>query len=224
MNYVGRILKAQGQEDKTKIELEIDENIIETLERQRPKELELILDDGRRITASQRKKAYATINDIAHFTGDVPEAIKEHYKYQLMIKSGVDYFSLKDCSVSTAREYITAMIDDCIEYGIPLGDYGANRTDDIDRYLYMCLKTRTCAITGRKGADIHHVLGSRIGMGRNRLRVDHGNLKLVALSREWHTRVHAEGEENIFKKFKIYGIKADRKLLRELKLKYEDIS
>ena len=41
---------------------------------------ELRIDDGRKINAEQRKRAYATIADIATYTGEVPEQIKEIMK------------------------------------------------------------------------------------------------------------------------------------------------
>lgn len=224
MIYTSKILKAEGEKEKTILSVEIDENIINKLNRQKPRYAEVKIDDGRTITAEQRKKAYATINDIAEYTGDVPERLKEYYKYKLMATTGIEYFSLSNCSVTTARDYITLIIDDCIEMGIPLSDLATNRAEDIDKYIYKCLATRTCAITGTKGADIHHVLGSRVGMGRNRRKIDHSNLKIIPLSREWHTKVHAEGEEEIFKKYKIYGITVDRQTLKDLNLNYEDLT
>lgn len=66
--------------------------------------------------------------------------------------------------------------------------------------------------------------GSRVGMGRSRAHISHTGLKLMSLSREWHNRVHQEGEFEIFKKFKIYGIQVDSDTLKELGLKTEDIS
>lgn len=61
-------------------------------------------------------------------------------------------------------------------------------------------------------------------MGGNRKRVDHSTRELIPLSREWHTRVHAEGEKEIFEKFGIYGIKVDRYTLKKLGLNAEVIS
>lgn len=219
-----KIIKGKFEENKSTLEIEIDKNILNILQRQKTKEIEINIEDGRTITPGQRKKAMATINDISEYTGDIPEYLKEKYKFKLMAEKGIEYFSLSNCSVETARDYITIIIDDAVEHGIPLLDLGINRAEEIDRYLYKCLATRTCAITGTKNADIHHVLGSRIGMGRNRKKVNHNNLELIALSRSWHTKVHAEGEDEIFNKYKIYGIALDHKTLRYLNLKTEEIT
>lgn len=90
--------------------------------------------------------------------------------------------------------------------------------------MYGCIKYRKCCITGRPGADIHHVEGSRVGMGRNRRKISHRGLELMALSREWHEKVHKEGEKDIFEKYKIYGIIIDDETLKDLGLTLDDIS
>ena len=50
-----------------------DSKLYEYIMSKRVKDTELRLDDGRRITALQRRKAYATIRDIALHTGYLPE-------------------------------------------------------------------------------------------------------------------------------------------------------
>lgn len=185
---------------------------------------ELRINDGRTITVDQRKKIYATIRDISYFVGDDPEFLKEYLKYDYCAATGEEPFSLSNCSISTAREFINHIIDFILKWDIPLTELGLNRTDDIDKYLFMCIKYRKCCITGRPGADIHHVEGSRVGMGRNRRKISHRGLELMALSREWHNRVHKEGEKEIFEKYKIYGIVVDDETLKDLGLTLDDIS
>lgn len=223
MIYLAEIKKAKFTEGKSTLLIEIDKNILETLRRNKTKYLKIYIPDSRMINHEQRKKIYATVNDIAGYTGDAPERIKEFFKYRLIELEDIEYFSLKDCSVTVAREYLNLIMDFVIDWGIPIQDAGVNRTDDIERYLYKCIETRTCAITGRKGADIHHVGGSRVGAGRNRNKINHVGLKLIALSREWHNKVHQEGEEEIFKKYKIHGVYVDSLTLKDLGLKAEKI-
>ena len=50
--------------------------------------VEIRLNDGRTITADQRRKAYATLRDIADYSGHEPEYLKEWFKYEYMIKTG----------------------------------------------------------------------------------------------------------------------------------------
>lgn len=223
MIHIAKIQKAKFTDDTSIMQVEIKENVLETLKRNKTKYIEITIPDTRIINHEQRKKIYATLNDISSYSGDAPERIKEYFKYKLMELKGISYFSLKDCSVTVAREYLNLIMDFVIDWGIPIQDAGVNRTDDIDRYLYKCIETRTCAITGRKGADIHHVGGSRVGAGRNRNKVNHAGLRLMSLSREWHNKVHQEGEEEIFKKYKIHGVYVDSLTLRDLGLKAEEI-
>lgn len=184
---------------------------------------ELKIDDGRTITADQRRKIFATIKDIGMYTGDHPEDIRGFLLYDYCIETGEIPFSLSSCSITQAREYITFIIDFILKHNIPLSDAALNRTDDIDRYLYGCIKYRRCAITGQAGAEIHHVTGSRVGMGRNRVKINHSGLEIMALSRKWHDKVHYEGEVDIFNLYKIYGIKVDAATLNSLGIKAEDI-
>lgn len=191
---------------------------------------ELLIDDKRRITSDQLKKIWATINDIAEYHGwlsseDLKDILVENFCHE----RNIEVFSLSRrndnaASVTIAREFITYLIDFCIEWEIPLIDLAVNRTEDIDKYIYKCLAERICCITGRPGAQIHHVEGSRVGMGRDRRSINHLGLELIPLSPEWHSRVHIEGEYFIFKKYKIYGLKADEELLEKLKINYEEIS
>ncbi|MBS6707367.1 MAG: hypothetical protein KH281_13275 [Lachnospiraceae bacterium] len=164
---------------------------------------ELRFDDGRHISVEQRKKAYATIRDIADHTGNLPEAQKEDLKILHIARTGDAYFSLSDCSMDTAREFINTMMDYVIENGIPLAERGVNRTDDIGRYLYACIKNKKCAICGKDG-EIHHE--DAIGMGRDRTVVDDSDYRKICLCREHHTIAHQMGVVRFREMYKVYGI------------------
>ena len=69
-------------------------NLMGPLEEKHMRTCNVWLDDGRHISAEQRKKAYATINDIAAFTGEMPEVMKEWLKYLHIYRTGCEYFSL----------------------------------------------------------------------------------------------------------------------------------
>lgn len=164
---------------------------------------EMRFDDGRYISIYQRKKAYATLSDIAKWNGDAPEDVKEIMKYHQIKRTGCKYFSLSDCTMDTAREYINTLMEFALENGVPLSDLGVDRTDDIGKYLYFCIKHRKCAVCGRKG-EIHHV--DAIGMGNDRRKVDDSNYRKICLCREHHTIAHQRGMEVFVKMYKVYGI------------------
>lgn len=164
---------------------------------------EIRFDDGRHISAEQRKKAYATIRDIADWTGYLPEEMKEILKYEHMIRTGDAPFSLSDCSMDTAREFINTILDFALAWGIPLSDSAIDRTDDIGRYLYCCILHRKCAICGKDG-EIHHE--DAIGMGNDRRRVDDSGYRKICLCREHHTIAHQMGVKRFREMYKVYGI------------------
>lgn len=225
MNYYSRIKGVKETEKGTDIIVHIPDQLLQNkILREKIVDAEIRIVDERTITNSQRAKIFATIKDISLFTGDDPEYLKEFLKFDYCGESGEKYFSLSDCSMDTAREFINHLIEFILRENIPLSDLAINRTDDIDKYLYCCLKFRRCSITGKANAEIHHTEGFRIGMGGNRKKVNHSGRELIALCREWHSRVHQEGEEDIFKAYKIYGITIDDAALKRLGLNVEDIS
>lgn len=173
------------------------------LQRKKISNAEIRFDDGRHISAEQRKKAYATIRDIADWTGYLPEEMKEILKYQHMLHTGDAYFSLSNCSMDTAREFINTILEFALENGIPLSDNAIDRTDDIGRYLYYCLIHKKCAICGKDG-EIHHE--DAIGMGNDRTKVDDSSYKKICLCREHHTLAHSLGVIRFREMYKVYGI------------------
>lgn len=179
-------------------------------------ECEITLRDGRSISPEQRRKAYATIRDIADHCGDVPEAVKEYLKWDFCTDNGIEAFSLSDCDMTVAREFISYIIEFAVKWDIPLKDTAINRTDDIGRYLYICLENRKCAVCGKK-ADVHHV--DRVGMGRDRKTIIHTGMRAEALCREHHGECHTIGQKSFDDKYHIYGIALDDWLCKQLKLK-----
>lgn len=172
-------------------------------QRKAVRKAEIRFDDGRHISAEQRKKAYATIRDIADYTGYLPEEQKEWLKYLHISRTGDDYFSLSDCSMDTAREFINTILEYAIEEGIPLSESGIERTDDIGKYLYFCIMHKKCAVCGKPG-EIHHE--DAIGMGNDRRKVDDSNHKKICLCRLHHSIAHQKGVIEFRKSYKVYGI------------------
>jgi len=164
---------------------------------------ELRIDDGRHITSEQRKKAYATLGDIANYTGYMPEELKEIMKYRYVAATGDRYFSFSDCSITTARHFINHILDFALEWNIPLMDTVLDRTDDINAAIYASLKHRRCIVCGKDG-EIHH--WDVIGMGRDRTTVDDRHMRKLCLCRIHHTEVHQIGRDTFESKYHVYGI------------------
>ena len=119
------VVLKQCREDKDGTEIRAvipEKHIAEMLVRKKISKAEIRFDDGRHISAEQRKKAYATIRDIADYTGYPPEEMKEIMKYEHMIRTGDGYFSLSNCSMDVAREFINTILEFAIQNGIQLSE------------------------------------------------------------------------------------------------------
>jgi len=176
--------------------------------------VELRLNDGRNISNDQRRKIFAIIRDISLWSGHEPEELRQLMTWDFCYKKDFDWFSLRDVDMTTAREFLTYLIEFCFMWGVPTRDSLLNQTDDIGRYLYLCLAHRKCAICNAH-AEVHHV--NRIGMGRDREKVVHIGLKAIALCHEHHGQAHL-GEKKLFEENYIYGIKLDAHLCERLRL------
>lgn len=204
MHALVKINQYREQKDGTDLVVSVtDLKLGDMFQRKKIRNAEIRFDDGRHISAEQRKKAYATIRDIADWTGYLPEEMKEILKYQHMMRTGDAYFSLSNCSMDTAREFINTILEFALENGIPLSDNAIERTDDIGRYLYYCLLHKKCAICGKDG-EIHHE--DAIGMGNDRTKVDDSSYKKICLCREHHTLAHSLGVIRFREMYKVYGI------------------
>lgn len=204
MNYFTDITGYRAAGEGVDLLVHLPQDIRYLIKRQNIRHAEVILDDGRHISIDQRKKIYATLRDISEYIGDPPEATKEWMKYGYIERTGSDYFSLSNCSMTTAREFINFLMDVCLQSGIILAESGLKRTDDINAYLIQCIRHKRCCICGRP-SDIHHV--DAIGMGNDRRNFDDSENDIIALCREHHTQAHSLGNVRFMERYKVYGIK-----------------
>lgn len=210
---------------------------VELMQRQGITECEVRLVDGRTITPAQRRKIFAMVRDIADWatwakdkrqyrevlrqlqllylidTTD-NEAVRKQLEYHYCELLDINLFSLSNCDVSTARDFISYLIDLVVEHNIPCRDSLLNRCEDIERYLYSCVANRRCAICGQK-ADIHEV--EHVGMGRNRRQIHHLGQLVQPLCRQHHAEVDQIGQASFDKKYHITGIRLDENLCKKLR-------
>ena len=168
--------------------------------------------DKRRISTQQRKKAYVLISYIAAWWGYTPlEAMKEMLKLMFVGEAETlrRTFSLSDCDMTTARLFITYLIDFCILHGVDVGEPLYQLSEDIPRYVWACLMNKRCAVCGRK-AELHHV--DAVGMGRNRKEICHIGMRALPLCREHHTEIHSIGQEDFLRRYIIEPVKIDERI------------
>ena len=189
--------------------------------------VEIILWDGRRISPEQRRKCYVLLGEIAEYTdgirtADTVDEQKRLLKMEFMLKrmeaTERRMFSLADCDMSTAREFITYLIDFIIANDISTRVPLIDNCDDIAAYMYACTMHRKCAVCG-KAADIHHCEGSRIGAGVDRTKVHQLGREVLPLCRVHHTELHAMPESEFIAKYHLQKVKLDEPLCKRLKLR-----
>lgn len=204
--------------DNSQLVLTPDEDIMREIAQKGISTVEVRLNDGRNISNEQRRKIFALIRDIALWNGDDPEALRQFLTLDFVIKNNLsEIFSLSNVDMTTAKEFISYLIDFCFMWEVPTKDTLLNCTDDIGRYLYMCLEHRKCAICNAH-AEVHHV--DRIGMGRDREKIVHVGLNAIALCRKHHDMAHVD-EKGLFEQYFVYGIKLDKYLCEKLRLRTE---
>lgn len=205
-----RILQSNGN----RLILEADEPIAREIIQKNISTVEVRLDDGRTISAVQRKKIFAIVRDIALWSGHEPEEIRYFLEWDFISRKNIEWFSLSDVDMTTARLFIDYLIEFCFIHSVPTKDTLLNQTDDINKYLYLCLKYKRCAICNMP-AEVHHV--DRVGMGRDREKIVHIGLLAIALCRLHHTEAHKD-EKKLFQENYIYGIRLDKYLCDILSL------
>ena len=126
-------------------------------------------------------------------------------------------FSLSDCDMTTAREFISYLIEFIIKNDIPTNVPLLEQAEDIGRYIYACLVNKKCCVCG-KHADVHHCEGYKIGAGNNRNEVHHLGRKVLPLCREHHQSCHND-EKYFIEKYHLQPVKLDKALCKKLKLK-----
>jgi hypothetical protein len=183
-------------------------------------EIEIRLDDGRVISNEQRRKTYATLRDIREHTGYIVEEAKRLFKLMFIYETGEDWFSLSDCSMTTARNFLQFLIEYCITNEVWCTESLLHRTPDIADYIYACLMNKTCILCGRY-AEFHHA-EDRVGMGRNRYEICHIGMRGQPLCRVHHDEVHRIGQLTFNELHHVFGIEVDREIAEVYKLRKGD--
>lgn len=183
------------------------------------------LPDGRRISPEQRRKCYALMNEIAEWIGDLPEYVKKLMKMEFVVNhlQGMqkEMFSLSDTDVTTARLFITFLIDFMIEHQVPSKTPLYELCEDIQKYVYACLMHKACAVCGKR-ADVHHLHGSRVGHGGLKWRQkDQTGAVVISLCREHHGAAHQD-EEGFLAKFHLQGVTMTKEIAKVYKAKIKE--
>lgn len=113
--------------------------------------VEKYVEQQNQISPEQRKKIYAMFKDIANYSSDSPENMKEHMKSEFLKATQYDDFSLSNCEKELASSLIGFMIVFCFENGIPMSEEPDTYLKDIESWLSICLNQEKCCVCGKEG-------------------------------------------------------------------------
>lgn len=174
-------------------------------------------DDGRTITVSQRKKAYAMLKDISDYTGYSLEESKQLTKMQYLIGQRFPKaFSLSNCDIQTAKGYIDFLINFCIENEIPFRTQVFDEIQQNYELRVQLLMHRFCYICGKPHAEIDHV--KPIGSGRNRRKIYQVGMPVWSLCPIHHHIKHTMPVKDFAQLFQIKPVKLTKFLIDYLGL------
>lgn len=182
------------------------------------------LPDARMISPEQRKIAHVLLADIADFScgsrgqsevEDMKAFTKQDFLLTQQSQIYNKIFSLRDCDVTTAREYITYLIDFIIKHDIPPSQPLIKLCDDVERMVYSCLLYKRCAIC-QKPADLHHF--DQIGMGNDRTQIYQIGMRVISLCRRHHGMAHDKGRSWLLEEQHLTPIPLDIKIGKVYKL------
>lgn len=188
-----------------------------------PEECLIVLKDSRTITAEQRKKAYALLGEIADYMGEMPEYTKRLFKLKFIHDElkGIadDVFSLSNCDVTIAHDFITYLIDFIIAHEIPTKVPLAELCEDVEKFVYSCAMKKICCVCGKK-AELHHY--DAIGSRYDRDKPVHEGLRALPLCREHHIRAHEISKETFLEEYHLQPITIDKSICKKWRLPYEN--
>ena len=184
------------------------------------KEVEIQMIDSRPLSDKQRRSCYAMIREIALWSGDTTESIKEALKLDFwtaeMLEMADTLFSLSNAPMSIVAAFQTWLARFIVRNDVPTKKPMLEYVDDIDDYVYTSLIHKKCVICGKK-ADLHHC--EAVGMGRNRDEIDHLGMEVLPLCREHHGEYHQTGREAFFKRYHLNrGVEVDKTIAKIYKL------
>lgn len=177
----------------------------------------LQVEDNRTITRDQQKKVYAMLGEIDEWTGNyTPDMTKAQMKYEYMLKRE-DYqsFSLSDCSIKQAGDFIDFLISFCFSNRVPFASYTLDLVQGSYGWEMYALENKQCCIC-RNLAEVAHV--HSVGMGRDRQHIRHIGNSVMALCHTCHMEQHRIGIKSFMYKHHLKGVRVTPEIAKMLRL------
>ena len=169
------------------------------------------------ISHKQRKLIFALLNDIEEWNGDPVEYRRHILTQQYIAYKNIESFSLSDCSMTLAREFIEFILMFVFKNDIPIKFKTSDLMKEDKDFIYMCVMKRKCVICGKPHAELAHY--HAVGSGRNRRTIDHKDNKILPLCHKHHQLQHNMGMKSFNDYYKLNNswVQVNDKINRMLK-------
>ena len=217
MTKVTRYKQSNGRYSVVVEGVDLTDDALLLLDNGYPLDVNIEIQDGKKITVKQRKKIFALVNDIEGHTGQPRDWLRLMFQdYLTTLKGYSKRLSLSDCTRKQAGELIDVILEWIFINDIPLNYKTSDLMKQDQTFLYLATVHRKCVICGKYGELAHY---HAVGRGRNRRKIDHTDNKVLALCREHHQMQHDMGMDSFNAKYHLKDswVSVDERLNKMLK-------
>ena len=199
MSKVTRYKQSNGRYSIVVEGVDLTDDALLLLDNGYPLDVNVEIQDGKRITVKQRKKIFALVNDIEAHTGQPRDWLRLMFQdYLTTLKGYSKRLSLSDCTRKQAGELIDVILEWVFVNDIPLNYKTSDLMKQDQTFLYLATVHRKCVICGKYGELAHY---HAVGRGRNRRKIDHTDNRVLALCHSHHREQHDIGMDSFNAKY-----------------------
>ena len=217
MSKVTKYKQSNGRYSVVVEGVDLTDDALLLLDNGYPLDVNVEIQDGKKITVKQRKKVFALLNDIEAHTGSPREDMKEMFTDFIVTLNGYSKrLSLSDCTRKQAGELIDTIMAWVFQNDIPLNYKTSDLMKNDQTFLYLATVHRKCVICGKHGELAHY---HAVGRGRNRRKIDHTDNRVLALCHFHHKQQHDMGMDSFNAKYHLTDswVSVDERLNKMLK-------
>ena len=216
MSKVTKYKQSNGRYSVVVEGVDLTDDALLLLDNGYPLDVNIEIQDGKKITVKQRKKIFALLNDIYLFTGQPQEDLRQQFQFYLEMIKGYERISLTNTTRRIASELIEVILAWTFEHDIPLNYKTSDLMKNDQTFLYLATVHRKCVICGKYGELAHY---HAVGRGRNRRKIDHTDNRVLALCHEHHKMQHDMGMDSFNAKYHLKDswVSVDERLNKMLK-------
>ena len=199
MSKVTRYKQSNGRYSVVVEGVDLTDDALLLLDNGYPLDVNIEIQDDKKITVKQRKKIFALVNDIEGHTGQPRDWLRLMFQdYVSLLKGYSKRLSLSDCTRKQAGELIDVILEWIFINDIPLNYKTSDLMKQDQTFLYLATVHRKCVICGKYGELAHY---HAVGRGRNRRKIDHTDNKVLALCHKHHKIQHDMGMDSFNDKY-----------------------